>query len=122
MTRRRRYVVAVVVLAIIMPWIAVYVVFRGDVGFEPARFLEEYAKFVATLLAVALSFFLVYMYWHAKEAREQAKRTLVSLKTRLTQLLNAMLELTSLLQEEVGDEEELRGVCWQRLEIDPFNV
>lgn len=107
MIRRARLMMAAVAAIMIVPWGVVFVLFNGAALLDPGRFLERYAEFVGTLVAVGLSFFLVNMYWHGKEAQLRTTRLLGLFLARMRRTLTALRELEAQLGRHIENSTEL---------------
>lgn len=71
--RKRRIfwaVFSVVVLALPIPWIAFR--YSAQISFAPSSFLDEYLKFIGSLVAVLLAFYLVEVFWASERGIRKA--------------------------------------------------
>lgn len=80
----RRLRILGLVMGVIAPAAIVSGLWWRRIEFAPARFLEEYLKFLRNLIAVYLGFYLVYQYWLTKDRQRQ----MMFYRTIVRQLVN----------------------------------
>ena len=73
-------------LVVAAPWVIVFWVYRHRLTLEPARFLEECAKFGAALVVVGVSFALIQVHWTRREQRRRRSQLLGELRAHLAHL------------------------------------
>lgn len=98
-------VISGVAIALLLPWGAVYWFVPGETLLTKGPFLEEYAKFLGSIVGVFLSFSVVHLLWQRVESRDRARRAYAQLLARIPALKQALTDIEAALDDPLTDGE-----------------
>jgi len=123
---KRLWLWLVVMACLLLPWGLVLVASSKSVTFRADVFINEYLRFVGSLLAVGCSFLLVYAVWHADQRRDRVGRLVRSVEAQFRRLGVLSDDITLRISALARSDEWIKqadvelGQC--RLEMEALNT
>lgn len=101
-TKRIQIILITVILILFIPPVIVYLIFYGKLIFRPELFINEWMKFIFSIVSTALAFYLIHVYWSNARKEYELERAVLNasydlrrLKEELQVISNYLNLLTS---------------------------